>query len=1222
MAKKIREQSAFFEGIADFPKTGGPASYQLGRSIDHRTDTRSITLLPRTVKESGTVVTGLVKWIVTPPNLDGSSYLYDDAGNIYKRTSAGSYSLLHTVPDSHGNGMEYFAEDDFLYYTSDKLVGRYGPLAGTPNFVDDFFGSQGGARTNTNALQLLAASSQYGSKTSTSSLQVAGDLTIEAYLNPLSLPSTGNSMVIASKWDTNGNKRGYKLDLTTTSNFFGDGSDGALTISANTTEAPIDSAFTGTSGAYTGSATNVSFAAGQKVMIHQTQGTGAGTIQYTSIVSYTAGTVTLLDPLNATYTTGAQIRVLKQHTDVTINSGITYTAKAWNGTVGGILAFLASGTVTINGTINAAGASASGVTGGDGIGFDGASSPGVWTGNYGEGTAGAKSSNVVDGTNYTSNNGNGGGGAGGNSGAGGGGNGTAGTTGVYNPSDAADVTNRNPGTGGVVSGSADLTSITFGGGGGSSWQTGNGAGGAGGGIIGIFGVTVTIGANGSVTANGGAGASSATRGGGGGGAGGSILIKCQTATLGTSKVTASGGAGGAAGTGWGGTGTGGAGGNGRIHVDYYTSYTGTTSPTIDATQDNNLGASDGYLLRLQLSSNGTNSETYSRPITLSTGVWQQVAVSWISSTSIATFYKNAVSLGTATGAFTSISANTAAFTVGCSLGAASAAENFYNGYIDEVRLFSKARSQNEILLGLGDQILTTTAYLQAYYRFNNAATDGTANANDLTLSGSPTYVTDTPFFGATTRLDIDQSATTAGNTYTLATSIVESATTKKTFVPAKDPQKSIAVLVAAKGTGDWTITVHDAFDNTVATKTVTNANMNTGYYEFVFSSTWRPLLNQNYHFHLTSTVADGTVTTTTASDLATVSYRTYFQFLVTDTSFHPITTHLQFLVFGNERYLATYEATLFEPNAITFPAGIKTRCFGFWNEYLAIGIWKGSTIKEYDMGRMYFWDGTAPTYNYFTDVPEGAVNAMKGTRGKLYFIAGYRGKLMVYEGAAQARKIKNLINTDNDNTIEIFPGAMTMWRTLLRIGVAGNADDSTVQRGVYTWGSVNDRFPDSLSFDYVLSTGNYQGNTITIGCVAVVNSELLISWKDNTAYGIDCVEITNPPYPTGTIEFLIEDDETMYHEKEAVTVGGQFKALNSGESVSYKYRLDRDSDWTTAITASTADEITTRAPLVLNGTRYREYEVAIDLSTTTTTSPTVLSYSLEREELESEKRVS
>src|SRR3954469_13649898 len=91
---------------------------------------------------------------------------------------------------------------------------------------------------------------------------------------------------------------------------FGRSVDGILLISSNTTDAPIDSAFTGSSGTLTGSATNASFSVGQLVYIHQTQGTGAGTQMYNVISSYSAGTIGFYIPLNATYGTGAQILVV------------------------------------------------------------------------------------------------------------------------------------------------------------------------------------------------------------------------------------------------------------------------------------------------------------------------------------------------------------------------------------------------------------------------------------------------------------------------------------------------------------------------------------------------------------------------------------------------------------------------------------------------------------------------------------------------------------------------------------------------------------------------------------------------------------------------------------------------------------------------------------------------------------------------------------------------
>lgn len=341
---------------------------------------------------------------------------------------------------------------------------------------------------------------------------------------------------------------------------FGDGTDSDLTISSDTAFGAGTSC-SGTSGAKTltlGAAG--SFANNDLVLIHQSRGTGVGAWEINKIASGGGTTtLTLQDNLTNTYTDSgasqAQAIRLLEYVDVTVNSGKTWSVPAWDGDKGGILAFAARGTVTITGTISA-----------NGKGYVGGTS----TNETGEGTVGTK-------TTGTTNNGSGGGSGYTASGAGsGGGNGTAGQS--------VDS------TGGVVSGSADLTTITFGGGGGTG---NNGIGGAGAGIIIIFSKTITIAGGLTLTGtNGGTGIDW----GGGAGAGGSILIKCQNATLGTTKLTASGGTGGAS------TAprhSGGAGGAGRIRLDYSSSYTGTTTPDISASQDKTLLESDAsFLLNL------------------------------------------------------------------------------------------------------------------------------------------------------------------------------------------------------------------------------------------------------------------------------------------------------------------------------------------------------------------------------------------------------------------------------------------------------------------------------------------------------------------------------------------------------------------------------------------------------------------------------------------------
>jgi len=1199
----------FIGGISDFRHENMVAdAYYFGRSVDVRSEPHHVGVLPRTIKESGTVITDLPKWgEVYQATMD--VYFYGNTGNIYKRTSARSYSLLRSVANSHGNGLVYSAEDDFLYYPTDKYIGRYGPLSGTATFVDDFFGSQGGVPLNTNSLDLEASSSQYASRADTASLSITGDLSIDCQIKPESLPANGATMTLVSKWTENGNLRSYKFGIGTVSNYFGDGSDGALTIAADTTEAPIDSACTGTVGTYALTATNTSFAANQIILIHQTQGTGAGTWQKNTISSYTAGTINTLYPLNATYSTGAQVRVLKQYTNVTINSGKTYTAKAWNGTVGGIIGWIANGTTTITGTVSSKG---KGFRGGI-AGYTGSTHKGV----QGESSIGTGSES------YSANGSGGGGGGGTTDGGAGGGGGSHSTVGFTAP----NRTNAGGTTGGsgaiLIIGNAELTTLNFGGAGGgggaddSTSNPGPAIGGNGGGAVVIFS-NITI-LSGLITSDGNDGINNDGTSDcqGGGGAGGSVLIKSITATLGTNLITVAGGFGGR--TDWDQGGPGGYAGTGRINIDYFTSYTGSTTPTLNSVQDNNLGIANGYSLFLSVSSNGTNVETLTRPCNLILSKWQQVGVSWDASASTATFYLNAISLGTATGTLTAISDNASVFNIGMDLDGSSAAQHFYDGLIDETRVYNTILSADDFLYGINTQIPVNSVGLQGYWKFNGDYTDSTANANNLTASGTPVFSIDVPYPSPTTRLDIDLTATTTGNTYTTPLAISEAAGDRLTITPTKDPQKSVAFLIAAVGTGNWTVTVHDTFNNVIATSTVVNALLHTGYYEFVYSSVWRPLTNftNEYHFHITSTVADGTVTCTTASNLTTVSYRTYFQFLIEDTEWHPAARFLNFLVFGNERYLAKYEAPLYEPNKIVFGAGWRVRCFSYWQEYLAIGCMKGSNIYDFDQGRVYFWDGYSPTFNFYIDVPEGGINALLGTRGSLYIWAGYHADLLSYTGGSQAKKLKEVPLLLPQDYAEVYPGAVAMWMANPRYGLAGNSNSAEIQKGVYTWGSTNYRYEDILTYDYPISTSSLSGDNLKIGMILPVNQELLIGWQDGVAYGMDYVNVANDPYPTATIEMLIEDLDVPYKQKEAVLLVANFDSLSSGCSVQVKYMNDEtDTAFHTNPDSPVAGDTLTR--MNISAGRYNHIMVAMDLISSGANHPTVKSFVLMSDNLETE----
>lgn len=357
-------------------------------------------------------------------------------------------------------------------------------------------------------------------------------------------------------------------DTSTWSDRYGSGADGAKTVSGAETYDGARASCSGSSGGTSltlGAAST--FADGDLVVIHQTRGTGAGNWELNKISSGGGTTsLTLAYSLINTYTDSgdsqAQIIEMKQYSSVAINS--TLSAPEWDGDTGGGVAFFCTGTVNGSGTIDISGK-----------GFRGGAAD-----RHGE-SHNLQPTTTSEGGGGVANEGGGGGCPTGNNenGGGGGGYGTAGgaaSGGISNPA------------GGGTYGVAALTSLHLGSGGGGSHAS---AGADGAGFLLIIAKTIdfssmtTVNCNGLNTSDQNSGVGIA-----GAGSGGSILLKGQTLNLGTGKVTASGGT---AGNNPGAGADGGDGGVGRIHADYSTSISGTTTPTIDSTLDATLADSSG-----------------------------------------------------------------------------------------------------------------------------------------------------------------------------------------------------------------------------------------------------------------------------------------------------------------------------------------------------------------------------------------------------------------------------------------------------------------------------------------------------------------------------------------------------------------------------------------------------------------------------------------------------
>ena len=363
----------------------------------------------------------------------------------------------------------------------------------------------------------------------------------------------------------------------------GTGRNGPLTVSLSNVVINSYAQVTGALGERSTTipvASSTGFAAGDLVMVLQTTGltpepasgtpgplnigTGAvGRWELARLASVTGTELSLTAPLVHAYAAGAtQVIRVPEYTDVTITTGRSIGVTPWDGSTGGVIAFLATGTVSNGGQINASGA---GFRGGQYVndpnvsgGCTGLDEPAPRGGRKGEGIVATRFGAEHTGRGNVANGAGGGvcfksgGGGGGNAGAGGRGGLSGGAT---------DGARAVGGLGGAELVYPLLNRLTLGGGGGAGHGIdGTGAaGGSGGGAIFIRANQLT--GSGNVVATGGTGGTSGSDGGSGGGAGGSIYLRLAgTASCGA--VSANGGVGGTVNSTQ--VGPGGGGGGGRV----------------------------------------------------------------------------------------------------------------------------------------------------------------------------------------------------------------------------------------------------------------------------------------------------------------------------------------------------------------------------------------------------------------------------------------------------------------------------------------------------------------------------------------------------------------------------------------------------------------------------------------------------------------------------------
>lgn len=464
-----------------------------------------------------------------------------------------------------------------------------------------------------------------------------------------------------------------------------------------------------------------------------------------------------------------------------------------------------------------------------------------------------------------------------------------------------------------------------------------------------------------------------------------------------------------------------------------------------------------------------------------------------------------------------------------------------------------------------------------------------------------------------------QLTTTGGGTaaadYVPPTSISEAATARQTFTARYDPVKKITIDVDVVGTGDWTVTLHNTNNDSLGTSTIVNGSMSTGDVDFTLSSVGRVKPGEEYHFHVTSTVADGGVDTDTATDLEGAEFTVTYGTLL-DSTFHPMVEHLNLLVIGNGNYIATFDEATYNPNRVHLPKGFEIRAMAKMDEFVVAEAYKGSTIREAEAAKRFYWNGTSSTYDYSTDITVGACNAIGTTQKQLIGVYGHRGS--VYRGNELEQSVAEIPKLVRGKYVEVYPGAIDEFEGRTLIGYAASTDDTSgFEMGVYEQGSRDERLPKALNMSYLVSTGTTQSANLKVSMVKVFGQDIYIGWQDGVStYGVDKIALGDNAIASGAVwESLIFDGGDPEKYMQAIKVEIAFEALTSGQSVTPKYKLDRTAAFTTGTAASTVGDTEISAYI---DTLCKEAEWGFNLASSSNTFPKITSVKFVYDDLSEE----
>jgi len=422
-------------------------------------------------------------------------------------------------------------------------------------------------------------------------------------------------------------------------------------------------------------------------------------------------------------------------------------------------------------------------------------------------------------------------------------------------------------------------------------------------------------------------------------------------------------------------------------------------------------------------------------------------------------------------------------------------------------------------------------------------------------------------------INLDQAALGGtGQTYTLTTGVNEGVTHRQTYTPVKRGLEAVGVNIGAKGTGDWTVTVHDAANNSIGSKTIVNASLAAGFNIFEFASVIYPVVGDAHHIHIHSTVADGTVVSNVTTDLEGGNIKIY---TTSDPEFHPMEIQNLILFIGDRHLVHQVDNQTFSRDALDIKPPYRIKSLGVLRTNLLIGTYIADNVNKTEI---LIWNTLSVSFTSSDPIEEAGINAFLQADNFVLVNAGLAGNIYYYNGETLEQFKRVPGDYSDTKKAVVHPGSVGNLHGLMLFGFSNNTGNPANQ-GVYVMGKYARNYPLVLDFSFPISErsgGAFVLTGIEIGAIVVAGFDVLIAWKNGSTFGIDKIDYSNK------LDGAYFESRVAIIEREMLQNFGNFlvayESLPASTAIAIGYKMNHAGSYTATTIVNDTDRKVVEAP--------------------------------------------